>query len=136
MSNELTVYLARETMPEPAVWARSILERGFDAEMDSDFDVEEFVGFLACRFDGEATGFEYSSGPIEYVDDLELPEEFDFSVTFTVHGDERELASATVCAAILCALGEGVLVDPQADSVVAAEDAVGWACDQLKDLDL
>jgi hypothetical protein len=134
MSIELTVYLAREAMPVLSVWAQTVVDTGFLAELDSDFDVDTFTGFLPCRYDGADAGFEYASGPIEFVDGLELPSDFDFSVTFTTHSSPRELASSVVCAAVLCALGRGILVDPQADVAVSAEDAISWARDQLEEL--
>ncbi len=136
MSVEFTVYLARESMPAPGDWAQAIDDSGFPAELDPDFDVDDFTGFLPCRYAGIDAGFEYSSGPIEFVDELELPGEFDFSVTFATHSDMRELAASVVCAALLCGVGRGILVDPQADLTVAAEDAIAWARDQLDDIDL
>jgi hypothetical protein len=136
MSVELTVYLPRTAMPTPSDWAQEITDRGFAAELDSDFDVDRFAGFLPCRYDGVDSGFEYSSGPIEAVDELELPDEFDFSVTFITHSDMRELASSVVCAAVLCAHSRGILVDPQADTAVSADDAIPWARELLTEIDI
>lgn len=136
MSVEFTVYMERASMPKPAAWAQAIADSGFPAELDADFDVDTFSGFLPCSFDGAEAGFEYSSGPIEYVDDLELPEEFDFAVTFATHSDMRQLASSVVCAAVLCSVTRGVLVDPQADIAVPGDDAIGWAREQLEEIDL
>lgn len=136
MSVELTVYLARDSMPSPAAWARAIVERGFLAELDPAFDVDAFSGFLPCRYDGEDAGFEYESGPIEHVDGLELPEDFDFSVTFATHSDLRELASSVTCAAVLCAQSRGILVDPQADVAVPADEVIAWAREMLEEIDL
>lgn len=136
MSVDLTVYMAREAMPTPAVWAQAIVDSGFSAELDADFDVDTFSGFLPCRYAGADAGFEYSSGPIEFVDDLELPDEFDFSVTFATHSSMRELASSVVCAAVLCTLSRGILVDPQADVAVPSDDAITWARELLEEIDL
>lgn len=123
-------------MPDPSVWADAIAERGFPAELDREFDVDAFSGFLPCRFDGLDTGFEYFSGPVEFIDELDLPDHFDFSVTFSAHSDACELASAVVCAAVLCAISGGILVDPQADRTVAARDAIPWAREQLEGIEL
>jgi len=136
MSVEFTVYLAREAMPTPADWAQEIVDRGFLAELDCAFDVDTFSGFLPCRYDDADAGFEYSSGPVELIDELELPDEVDFSVTFTTHSNMRELASSVVCAAALCAISRGILVDPQADMAVTADDAVGWASELLEEIDV
>lgn len=134
MSVDLTVYLAREHMPNPSGWASAIVEAGFPAELDKNFDVDEFTGFLPCRYDGTDSGFEYTSGPIEYLDDLELPSDFDFSVTFATHSDERELAASVVAAAVLCSMCKGILVDPQADITVESSDAIEWAREQLDEI--
>jgi hypothetical protein len=136
LSVDLTVYFERGAMPTPSSWADAIADSGFPAELHTEFDVDTFSGFLPCRFDGDDAGFEYSSGPIELVDELDLPGDFDFSVTFSTHSNMRELAASVVCAAVLCRLSRGILVDPQADEVVAADDAVSWAREMLEEIDL
>jgi hypothetical protein len=136
MSTEFTVYLSREAMPTPRAWAEAIIDSGFDAELDARFDVDKLSGFLPCRYDGADAGFEYESGPIELVDDLELPEDFDFSVTFTARSTPRELASSVACAAILCRISHGILVDTEADAAISADEAVAWAQERLEDIDL
>jgi len=136
MSVELTVYMARTAMPSPPDWAQAIVDAGFPAELDVEFDVDTFSGFLPCRYDGGEAGFEYLSGPIEFVDDLELPSEFDFSVTFVTHSSMRELASSVVSAATLCSMTAGILVDPQADVAVSASEAIAWAREQLEAIEL
>ena len=136
MSIELTVYLPRASMLTVRQWADAIVESGFPMELDSKFDVDAFTGFLPCRYENSSAGFEYASGPIEYVDELELPQEFDYSVTFTTHSDMRELASSVVSAAVLCSVSGGVLVDPQADVAITADDAIEWARDMLEEIEL
>lgn len=136
MSVEFTVYMPRAQMPTPSDWAEAIADAGFPAELDAAFDVEEFSGFLPCRYAGAEAGFEYSSGPIEFVDELELPSEFDFSVTFATHSSLRELASSVVSAAVLCSVSGGVLVDPQGAMAVAADGVIAWARDQLGEIDV
>jgi hypothetical protein len=136
MSVEFTVYLSRSEMPSPKEWATGIVDAGFGVELDTKFDVDAFSGFLPCKLDGVDSGFEYGSGPIEIVDGLELPEDFDFSVTFTTHSDMRELATSVVSAGVLCSLTGGVLVDLQADEAVAGADAIEWARETLDEIDL
>lgn len=136
MSIDLTVYMVRTEMPSPSEWAEAIVDAGFPAELDAELDVDEFSGFLPCRYAGADAGFEYSSGPIEFVDELELPSDFDFSVTFTTHSSMRELASSVVSAAVLCSLCGGILVDPQGDVAVAADGAIAWAREQLEEIEL
>ena len=135
MSVDLIVFTSRSRMPATRAWAQSIVDAGFPAELDHDFDVDTFSGFLPCRYAGADAGFEYLAGPAES-GDLELPSGLDFSVTFTTHSELRELAASTVAAAVLCMLTGGVLVDPQADVTVPAEDALRWAREQLNEIEL
>jgi hypothetical protein len=136
VSVEVTVYLAREAMPDPSDWAKAVVDAGFELKLDSDFDVDDFSGFLPCLYEGIEAGFEYFSGPIEFVDGLELPSDFDFSVTFVTHSSMRELASSTVASAVLCQLSQGVLVDAEGDVAVPASDAIAWAREQLDAIEL
>jgi hypothetical protein len=135
MSVDLIVFAARSSMPAPRAWARAIVDAGFDAELDHEFDVDTFTGYLPCRYAGVDAGFEYLAGPPE-AHHLELPADFDFSVTFSTHSDMRELAASTVAAAVLCALARGILYDPQGDVAVPAGDALKWAREQLKEIDV
>lgn len=136
MSVDFTVYMARTEMPSPAEWAEAIVDAGFPAELDAELDVDEFSGFLPCRYAGADAGFEYVSGPIEFVDGLELPSDFDFSVTFSTHSSLRELASSVVSAAVLCSLCRGILVDPQGDVAVDADGAIAWAREQIEEIEI
>jgi hypothetical protein len=137
VSVDLTVYLARAKMPTPLRWAKAIREAGFPVDLDADFDVDTFSGFLPCAYDGKPGGFEYFAGQVTDEDhvDLSLPAEYDFSVTFATHSDMRELATSVIAAAVLCQLAGGQLSDPQAGEDVAASQALSWAremMDQIK----
>lgn len=136
MSVDLMVYLPRSRMPKPTDWANAITEAGFAVKLDPDFDVDEHSGFLPCAYEGVESGFEYESGPIESIDELELPDSFDFSVTFRTHSDMRELAASVVAAAVLCMRTNGVLVDPQADARVESGETIAWAREMLAEIDL
>lgn len=136
MSDDLTVYLARQSMPRPRDWAKAIVESGFPAELVADFDVDDYSGFVRCRFEGADSGFDYESGTVEYVDELDLPNEVDFSVTLGGRDTDVELASSVVSAAVLCHMSGGVLVDPHWDVSIAAEDAISWARERLEELDV
>ena len=129
MSVDLTVYVARGRMPSPTRWAEAIREAGFPAELDADFDVDAFTGFLPCKYDSKPGGFEYSAGKITDEDrvNLGLPPECDLAVTFATHSDMKELATAVIAAAVLCQLTSGRLSDPQAGEDVTASQALSWA---------
>lgn len=133
MSVDLTVYLARAKMPTPVRWAKAIREAGFPADLDADFDVDTFSGFLPCAYDGKPGGFEYFAGQVTDEDrvDLSLPAEYDFSVTFATHSDMRGFATSVIAAAVLCQLAGGQLSDPQTGEGVAASQALSWAREML-----
>jgi hypothetical protein len=132
MSVDLVVYMARPAMAEPNAWARAIVDAGFPAELDSDFDVETFTGFLPFPYDGVEAGFEYFSGPVSPEEADGLPSNVDFSVTFATGSRMRDLASSVVSAAVLCVLTGGVLLDPQAGMTVTAGEAMAWARSMLE----
>lgn len=122
-------------MPTPEAWASAIVEAGFPAELDADFDIDTFSGFLPCRYAGVDAGFEYFAGPPES-DEIELPSGVDFAVTLATHAEMRELAASTVAVAVLASLTGGLLYDPQAGLTIAAGDALEWARDQLDEIEL
>jgi hypothetical protein len=136
VSVDLTVYLARAKMPTPVRWARAICEADFPADLDADFDVDTFSGFLPCAYDGKPGGFEYFAGQVTDEDRVvrSLPAEYDFSVTFATHSDMRELATSVIAAAVLCQLAGGQLSDPQAGEDVGASQALSWAREMLDQL--
>jgi hypothetical protein len=41
-----------------------------------------------------------------------------------------------VSAAVLCSLSRGILVDPQADLKVTADEVISWAREQLAEIEL
>ena len=136
MSIELTVFLPRAKMPTPNAWAQAIREAGFPAQLDDDFDVDTFSGFLPCTYDGKEAGFEYyaTSVDAEERSDRSLSAEHDFSVTFTTGSRMRELATSVVAAATLCQLTGGLLSDAQAGEDVDASNVLSWARDMIESM--
>src|SRR5215475_264995 len=63
MSVEIQVFLTGERMPTPEQWAETLRSHGFDVDLDTDFDVRDFSGFLPCKYKGMDAGFEYYFGP-------------------------------------------------------------------------
>lgn len=59
MSVDNIVILKKEKMITPFQWQQAIEECGFDLQLDTDFDVNEFIGYLPCVYRDEDTGFEY-----------------------------------------------------------------------------
>jgi hypothetical protein len=52
MSVVIQVFLAAERMPNPEQRAAAIRAHGFDMDLDPDFDVREFTGFLSLQVQG------------------------------------------------------------------------------------
>lgn len=127
MSISRSVYLRRTKMLVPEAWAEAIRAAGFPVTMDTDFDVERHSGFLPCRYDDREGGFEYSFSTV--AESGETPDigDRDVCVSFVTHSSMRELATAVVAAAVLCAETDGVLHDEEAGELIAATDALGDA---------
>jgi hypothetical protein len=127
-----TVYSRRSALLTPRAWAEAIRAEGFPLELDPDFDVEKFSGYLPCRFAGRDSGFEYYCSP-----QADAPPEAgdrDVAISFVTHSSLRELATAVVAAAVLCARVDGVLHDEESDEFSSAADAVSGARALLAEL--
>ena len=128
MSVDLNVFLNRSMMPTPTQWAQAIIDSGFDTEMDSDFDVDDFMGFLPCKHGGVDSGFEYYSDTVSPADrtELDLPNLIDFSVTFVTGSNIRESMTSLISAGVLCKLSGGTLHDPQSGDSYSADTVLDW----------
>ncbi len=137
MSVDLIVYLRRSAMPTPARWQRSVGDAGFPVELDTDFDVETFSGFLPCKFRGADSGFEYFSTSVDERERAEAgtPSGVDFAVTLATHSDPREFASSLLVSGALCHVSGGRLVDPQSGESISSERVLGWVREQLSGLE-
>ena len=62
MSVEIQVFLAGERMPTPEQWAETLRAHGFDVDLDTDFDVRDFSGFLPCKYKGVMRASSTTSG--------------------------------------------------------------------------
>ena len=121
MSVENNIFVKRENMPSPDAWARAIAAHGFSMTMDTDFDIDEFDGFLPCTYQGEEAGFEYyaeESDIKELLSEGLLTEEEaqqlqgrEFLVTLETHADMREYMTSMIAAAVLCELADGMLAE-------------------------
>jgi hypothetical protein len=137
MSVDLIVYLPRSAMPSPERWQQAIRDAGFPVELDTDFDVDSFSGFLPCRFRGAEAGFEYFGAQVEEAEraQSQAPDGCDFSVTLVTHSDLREFACSLLAAGALCDATRGLLVDPQSGESCPPERALEWVREQLAELE-
>lgn len=117
-------------------WQDAITEANFRVQLDHDFDIDTFTGFLPCRLDGELTGFEYYPSQLSAVDvrQLDLPAATNFCVALRIGGRPSELVSALAASSALASASGGTLVDPQEDERYASQDVIKWARDQIAHL--
>jgi hypothetical protein len=136
MSQEFYVFLKRSDMPTPEQWQQAITKSGFELQLDHDFDPFVFTGFLPCKLSGNVTGFEYYfsakgdiAGPETYLAASTTP--FDSVVTFVWGGNLTEMAAVMMAAGSLADSCPSLMHDPQDDSSINNEDALGYARQQL-----
>lgn len=132
MSIVMQVFVDGRKMLSPSQWARALVEHGFAVELDEDFDVASFSGFLPCKYRGVEAGFEYAYeelGPPEELDEHVRAAigDRDRVVSFVTHSDMRGLMTSVLSAGVLCALTDGVLWDTEADELTPAAGALDWA---------
>jgi hypothetical protein len=137
---ELHVFLNRSDMPTPEAWQSIIRECKFDLEIDQDFDVFTFTGFLPCVVRSRAAGFEYYFEPKESVAADEtylapLTTTLDSVVTFRWGGDLLETAAVMAAAGALASSRASLLYSPEDDSTVPGTQALGYAREQLKQIE-
>ena len=135
MSISRTVYLQRSRVLAPKEWADAIRAAGFAMDMDSDFEVESFSGYLPCTYEGKPAGFEYlfaDLAEIEFDDEARSAiGDRDIGISFVTHSDMLELVTAVVAAAVLCAKADGVVHDEDAGEFIAADDSIANAKELL-----
>jgi hypothetical protein len=134
MSIARTVYVHRSKMLTSNAWADAIRAAGFSMDLDTDFDVESHSGYLPCQYDGQSSGFEYYFSTVADAEDAPEVGDRDVSVAFVTHSSLRELATAVVAAAVLCAKADGMLHDEESGEFVAATDALDDARAMLESI--
>ena len=123
-------------MPTPEQWQQAIAKNGFELRLDHGFDPFVFTGFLPCSLSGNVTGFEYYfsvkediAGPETYL--AAATAQFDSVVSFVWGGNFREAAAVMMAAGSLADSCPSLMHDPQDDSSINNEDALGYARQQL-----
>jgi len=144
MSVDIFVILKRENMPTPEQWQQAIAKFEFDLQLDTDFDVEEFSGYLPSVYKGEETGFEYFFEELEddwlEEDVMEHAGDRDYLVTFSTRSDMRELIASSIASSVLCSITDGLILNeedgpPFIDAKAAIEYGKKTESELLLDLD-
>jgi hypothetical protein len=132
MSIENVVILRREVIPSPEAWQAAIRAADFDMEIDTDFQWDEFDGFLPCTYKDKNAGFELFLDELD-LDGLGLSDEEiaqigdrDHVVVLVTHSDFRELMTSMIAAAVLCSMTDGLLVEGGEPPFIKAVDAIAW----------
>lgn len=131
MSVDINVILKKENMPTPEQWQLAIARLEFDLQLDTDFDVEEFSGYLPSVYKGEETGFEYFFGELEddwlEEDAMQLVGDRDYLVTFSTHSDMRELIASTIASSVLCSITDGLILNEKdGPPFIGAKEAIEY----------
>lgn len=131
MSVDIHVILKQDHLATPGEWQQAITAAGFALELDTDFDPEEHLGYLPCRYQDEEAGFEYSFCQLEegWLDDevMQSLGDRDSLVTFTTRSDMNGFISSTIASAVLCAITGGLLLDDSSEELfVEADKAIAY----------
>jgi hypothetical protein len=126
MSMELYVLLSSSKLPTVQEWQTAIHVHGFDLVLDPTLNLHTDAGFTPAIYKGQETGFEFDLSPASEIADSysivgDLLEARDRSANFRWGSELSECAAATIAAAVLATLSEGIIYDPQED--VAYRDA-------------
>ena len=126
MSMELHVLLSSPKLPTVEQWQTAIQAHGFALVLDPDLNLQADAGFTPAMYKGLETGFEFDISPASDIADSystvgDLLERRDSSANFRWESDLSECAAATIAAAVLATISDGIFYDPQED--VAYHDA-------------
>ena len=127
MSVDIHVILKKSNLPSPERWQQAIAESSFPLQIDTDFDPEEFWGFLPCRYRDEEAGFEYSFEPLpeDFLDeeDMKRVGDRDCLVTLSTYSSMDDFIASTIASCVLCQISDGLVLDEDADDLFLSADA-------------
>lgn len=142
MSVTTDVFVMRRRLPTPQAWLAAIHAAGFEMDLDTDFTWDDVSGWLPCTYKGVEAGFELDVADAEELELFEdigfTPEELeaignrDTIVTFTTRSEFRDLMVATLAAAVLCQMTDGLLC-PSEPPFITGPEAIAWARDLIPD---
>ncbi len=135
MSVDLNVFITRSQMPTPSQWAHAIRDAGFDVQLDTDFNVDTFMGFLPCKYKNIDAGFEYYSRTLadEERAEIGVAKCCNYSVTFVTGSDMHEFITSLVSAGVLCKISGGTFFDPQSGDAYSADQILDWVRAQVQE---
>jgi len=140
MSMELHVLLSSSKLPTVPEWQTAIHVHGFDLVLDPILNLHTDAGFTPAAWKGQKTGFEFDLSPASDIADsyrtvADVLEGRDRSANFRWGSDLSECAAATIAAAVLTTMSEGIFYDPQEDVAYREEAALTIAQQTIQDID-
>jgi hypothetical protein len=133
MSVSVSVFFKAASQPTPIAWQATIREAGFELELDTDFDPQTFRGFLPGTYRGLPAGFEFYLDQIDGAGGAGSERRaaaavgHDRCVTLVTHASMAEGISASLAAASLAVVTNGVLFDDESDEAHPPSEALVWA---------
>lgn len=132
MSVSQYVFIRQSDVPSRAAWQRILDEAASGLTLD-DFDPQTHNGFVPATLAGTSTGFEFYSGPASQLSGIDLSKlsGCERYLEFVTHSDFTELKAASLAAAAIAKLADGIYFDGDAfrriDDVLALvrEDEAG-----------
>jgi len=125
MSVENVILFNRKNIVSPQRWSNRIKELGYLLSIDADFDMEQFVGYLPCKYSDKDSGFEYEFDEIDeedfYQDELSRIGDRKHMVILTTHSDYYEALSSSIAAAVLAELCDGFVLEGGEDMYAGKE---------------
>jgi hypothetical protein len=135
MSFDLSVYLECSRLPTIEEWAAAISREGFPLTFPESVDLPSHTGYLPAVLKDVETGFELLVRVLDPSEELpEMPGNqtlpADADVYFCCHGIDECLA-ASIAAAVLANMTDGMYDDPQRGEAFSGREAVARARREL-----
>jgi hypothetical protein len=122
VSNDIFVYFQARRLPSADAWNHALAHLGWDVRFTPELDVKNATGFQRGLFCGRRTGAEMYFNDVSagQASDLgPVGAKADRQVTFSF-AYELEAAFVFAASCALCALAQGVCLDPQAGKILPA----------------
>jgi len=129
MAAEIHVYVDPARLAHQPSWRDAVREAGFELQLPARFDLTQAAGAVPCRYRGEQAAFEYRHEALDPTasDNTGIAAPLGLRLTFA--GAQAGAVPALICAAVVCARLDGLLLDPAAAAPVQAIAAIAWATD-------
>lgn len=114
-------------------------EAGFEFELNSEFDFDDFEGYVSLKLDGIETGFELYVGELD--EEFFEPEDQKYvgdrkhAAVFVTYTDYREYKCSLIASAALAELTDGLFLEGGEPPLIYADEAMQWVKDCLPEIE-